>query len=65
MDKIFTFMFDEDFRDAVVDSLKVLAQALEDGVEENEALEVLNKVAKIWLDLLLPDNDTEVEVVLK
>jgi len=65
MEGLVGFLFDARVREGVVAILEVLASALKDGLDEGEALQALNDIAKIVVDLLLPGEDAVVEVNLK
>ena len=64
MEGLFKFLFEPRVREGVQSILEVLAEALKDGLEEGEALQALNDIAKIVIDLLLPGEDAIVEVKL-
>ena len=65
MEGLVGFLFDTKVREGVVAILEVLATALKDGLDEGEALQALNDIAKIVIDLLLPGQDAVVEVNLR
>lgn len=65
MEGLYKFLFDPKVREAVTAVLQILADALKDGLEEGEAVQALNDIAKVIVDLLLPDADAQVEVNLK
>ena len=65
MEGLYKFLFDPRVREAVTSVLTILAEALRDGLEEGEAVQALNDIAKVVIDLLLPDADAQVEVSIK
>ena len=65
MEGLFKFLVEPRIREGVVAILEVLSATLKDGLDEGEALQALNDIAKIVVDLLLPDEDAVVEVNLK
>lgn len=58
-------LFNPKVREAVQSILEILADVLKDGVEQGEAVQALNDIAKVLIDLILPGEDAEVEVSIK